>query len=240
MPAASNVYTAAGTVFAISAALPATHDIAGFEALSFTAVGEIVDGGSGGKTYNKVDHSPLGEREVLSVKGSYTQGTRDLLLGRDINDAGQAIVLDALDSDAAYSFQITFQNGDINYVTATVDSYTDDIGTIDSIVGSSVSTAQCNPTIRLTATGVLTATINSAGVTYDADGTFTATQATTTGDGVGAEFIIVIAAGIVDSITGVSKTGTGYIIGETITIAVAGSTPGTPATFDVATIVTAL
>ena len=241
MPAASNVYTAAGTVFAISATLPATHTIAGFEALSFTDVGEVVDGGSGGKTYNKVDHSPLGEREVLSVKGSYTQGTRDLSLGRDINDAGQAIVLDALDSDSAYAFKITFQNGDINYVTATVDSYTDDIGTIDSIVGSSVSTAQCNPTIRLTATGVLTATVNAGGTfTTVTDGTFPATQASTSGAGTGAEFSVTLVAGSVTA-AAVTKTGTGYVVADTINLAITGGpVESVAAVLDVATIVTAL
>ena len=239
MPTQSNVITAAGTVFAVSATLPATHTIAGFEALSMITIAEVIDGGSGGKTFNTTDHSPLGEREVLSLKGSFTQGTRDLSLGRDTNDAGQLLLIAALESDVEYAFSMTFQNGDINYFTSTVNSYTDDVGTIDSIVGSSVSTSQRGETIRLTATGVLTATINSAGLTYDADGDFTATQASTTGAGVGAEFAITIAAGIVTAVA-VSKTGTGYIVGETITIAVVGSTPGTAATFDVATIVTAL
>ena len=240
MPAQSNVYSAAGTVFAISATLPATHTIAGFEALSFTDIGEVLDGGSGGKTFNKVDYSPLGNREVLSVKGSFTQGTRDLSLGRDINDAGQSLVLDALDSDAAYSFKITFQNGDINYYTATVDSYTDDIGTIDSIVGSSVSTYQCNALIRLTVSGVLTATVNTGGTfTGLTDGVFPATQATTSGVGVGAEFSVTLVAGAVTA-AAVTKTGTGYVVADTINLVVVGPTESVPAVLDVATIVTAL
>ena len=144
----SNVITAAGTVFAVSATLPATHDLAGFGALTYTTIAEIVDGGTAGKTFNKVDHSPLGEREVLSLKGSFTQGIRSLGLGRDIVDAGQALLIAGLESDLPYSFKITYQNGDIDYVTATIDSYTDDIGTIDTIVGSTVALAQRNATIR--------------------------------------------------------------------------------------------
>lgn len=148
MPASSNVITAAGTVIAVSAALPATHDAAGFGALSFTAIAEVVDAGSAGKTFNKVDHSPLTEREVLSLKGSFTQGIRSLLLGRDITDAGQILLLAGLEVDAPYSFEITLQNADIIWFTATVDSFTDDIGTIDSIVGASVSLAQCNAIVN--------------------------------------------------------------------------------------------
>ena len=151
MAASTNVITAAGAVFAASATLPATHDEAGFVALTFTDIAEVVDGGSAGKTYNKVDYSPLGEREVLSLKGSFTQGVRTLQLGRDTIDAGQILLLAALDVDVAYAFRITFQNGDIMYFTATVDSYTDDIGTVDTVVGSTVSIAQCQETIRVPA-----------------------------------------------------------------------------------------
>jgi hypothetical protein len=240
MPASSNVKTAAGVQFAVSAALPATHTIAGFEALSFTDIAEIVDGGSAGKTYNKVDHSSLGNREVLSLKGSFTQGIRTLQLGRDISDAGQDLILTGLDSDAAFSFRITYQDGDIDYVTATIDSYTDDIGTQDTIVGATTAIAQCQKTIRLLATGVLTASINDAGLTYDADGVFTATQASSTGAGTGAEFTVTIAAGVLASIDEILKTGSGYAAAEVITIAIVGSTPGTPADIDVDTIVTAL
>lgn len=240
MPATSNVKTAAGVQFAISAALPATHTIAGFEALSFTDIAEIVDGGSAGKTFNKVDHSPLGNREVLSLKGSFTQGIRTLQLGRDISDPGQDLILEGLDSDNAFSFRITYQDGDIDYVTATIDSYTDDIGTQDTIVGATTALAQCNPTIRLLATGVLTVSINDAGLTYDADGVFTATQASSSGAGTGAEFTVTIAAGVLDSVDEILKTGSGYAATDTITLAIVGSTPGTPAVLDVDTIVTAL
>jgi hypothetical protein len=240
MPAATKVITAAGTQFAISAVLPATHTIAGFEALSFTNIAELVDAGAAGKTFNMVDHSPLGEREVLSLKGSFTQGIRTLLLGRDISDPGQDLILDALDSDLTVSFRITYQNGDIDYITATVNGYSDDIGTIDTIVGATSDIAQRQRTIRLLATGVLTASINDAGLTYDVDGVFTATQASSSGAGTGAEFTVTIAAGVLASIDEILKTGSGYAAAEVITIAIVGSTPGTAADIDVDTIVTAL
>ena len=151
MAATTNVITAAGTVFAISAALPATHDPAGFAALSFTDIAELVDGGSAGKTFNIVSHSPLGEREVLNLKGSFDQGTRTLQLGRDVVDPGQVLLLAALESDDPFSFSITYQNGDIDYLTARVTSYTDDIGTIDTIVGATTAIQQCDEIVRVPA-----------------------------------------------------------------------------------------
>lgn len=235
----SRVYTAAGTKFLISTLLttPATHDIAGFEALSYQLIGEVVDGGSAGKTYNKTDHSPLSEREVLSLKASFTQGIRTLQLGRDLIDAGQKLVAQGLDIDTPIAFKVIFQNGDVNYLIATIDSYTDDIGTIDSVVGSSVSIAQRRDTIRLFITGVLTASINTAGTAYPTDGTFTATQASTSGAGEDAKFTVTISGGVVTAVA-VLATGSGYEVADTITIAIAGNTPTTPAIIDVDSVVT--
>ena len=233
----SNVITAAGTVFAVSAALPATHDLTGFTALSYTVVAEVVDGGTAGKTFNKVDHSPLGEREVLSLKGSYTQGIRSLGLGRDIVDAGQALLIAGLEVDLPYSFRITYQNGDIDYVTATVDSYTDDIGTIDTIVGSTVSLAQRDATIRALDTGVLTATVNAGGTfTGLTAGDFPATQASSSGAGTGAEFTVTLTAGAVTAAV-VTSTGSGYLVADTITLTVVGPTESVAAVLDVASII---
>jgi len=149
MPAAAAVITSAGVAFATSATLPATHDSTGFAALTFIPIGEVVDGGSAGKNYNKVDHSPLSEREVLSIKGSYTQGTRTLELGKILIDAGQIALATGLDSDLPYAFSLTMQNGDVYYFIATVDSFTLNIGTIDSIVGSTVALAQRKETIEV-------------------------------------------------------------------------------------------
>ena len=225
----TNVVTAAGTQFSISATLPATHDLAGFEALTFTDIGELVDGGSAGKTFNKVDHSPLGEREVLSLKGSFSQGTRSLSLGRDIADAGQVLILAALEVDDPYAFRIVYQNGDIDYLIATVDSYTDDIGTIDTIVGSTVAIAQREPVVRNTAGGVLSASVIIPGV-HDTDGTFPATQAATSGNGSGAEFTVTIAIGVVVAIDSIDQPGDEYLPGDTITLAIPGAAPETSPT----------
>lgn len=234
----TNVLTAAQTTFAISAALPATHDITGFEALTYTNIGEVIDGGSAGKSFNKVDYSPLASGEVLSLKGSFTQGTRDLQLGLDVTDAGQIIVISALDSFVSHAFKITFQDGSVIYYTATVDSYTTDIGTIDSIVGSSVSMAQNLATVRLTVTGALTASVNAGGTftgVTDAVG-LVATQASTTGSGTGAVFSVTLDTGAVTAVA-VTETGFGYIVGETVTLLVVGSTESVAATVDIDTIV---
>lgn len=136
---ASNAFTSAGTTISISAVLPATYDSAGFAALTFTAIGEITDAGEYGKTYNLVSHNPLGDRKTYKFKGSYNNGSMTLQMGRVPDDAGQTILLAALDSDNSYSIKVVLQDGTINYFTAQIMSYTTSVGSVDQITAATVS-----------------------------------------------------------------------------------------------------
>jgi len=216
--AVSKVVTAAGAQLGISAALPAAHTIDAFTALSFTDVAEVVDLGEAGKSYNLVEHSPLGEREVLRLKGSYTQGERTFSLGRDITDAGQKLVQDANDSDDEYSFRIVLQNGDILYFTAMVNGYSTAIGTIDSIINANGTLVVVNATLPVLSTGATSSSVNSGG-TYTAGtaGSYTVTQASTTGSGTGIEFVVTTDGTAVTDVY-ISDAGSGYAVGDTVTI----------------------
>ena len=140
------VQTNAGTSIEVSIAAPATHDAAGFAALSYTAVGEIVSSGEKGGAGALVTHSPLDKRTVQKFKGSVNYGSYALSLGLDLADAGQ-IVLDSLalgaDIDVVASFKETKQDGSIEYYRALVMTYTRVGGTIDAIIGA-------NSTLELT------------------------------------------------------------------------------------------
>jgi hypothetical protein len=136
---ASNAFTSAGTTVAISASLPATYDAAGFGALTFTTIGEITDAGEYGKEYNLVTHNPLADRKTYKRKGSYNNGSMTLQMGRVPDDAGQVLLLSAQDSDNSYSFEVTLQDGTINYFTGQVMSYRTSIGSVDQITSASVT-----------------------------------------------------------------------------------------------------
>jgi len=233
MPA-SNVITAAGAQIAISATIPTAHTIDGFTALTFTDIAEVVDLGEGGKTYNIVEHSPLGEREVLRLKGSYNQGERSFSLGRDITDAGQLLVQDANDSDDEYAFRITLQNGDLLYFTAMVNGYTTAIGTIDSIINANATLVLVGATLPVLDTGATSSSINTAG-TYSggAVGSFTVTQASTSANGEGIELVVTMDATTVTAVY-ISKGGSGYAAGDTVTItAPSGHAETTAAVIDI-------
>ena len=232
----SKAFTNAGSVLAISATLPATHDSNGFSALSFTNIAEVVDlGNGGGRTYTVVNHSPLAKREVVRLKGSFQQGDRAIQLASDISDAGQTLLDDALKSDNLYSFSITFNNGDVYYFTAYNTGGDEQNGTSDAIVGLTATLTQCNDTMKVLVSGVLTASILAAGTftgVTDAVG-LVATQASVApSGGTGAEFAVTLVGGTITAIV-ITKSGSGYAASDVITLSVAGTTESVAATITV-------
>jgi len=135
----ADVQTSAGTILSVSATAPATYDQAGFAALTFTDIGEITDMGEFGKTYNLVTHQPLATRRTVKRKGSFNDGALSLQLARVPDDVGQVVLQAGLDSDDSYSFKVVLQDGEIQYFSGQVMSYTNNVGSADQINGSAVS-----------------------------------------------------------------------------------------------------
>lgn len=132
------VQTSAGTTIGISAGLPATDDAAGYGALTFTPIGEVTDLGEYGKVFNLVTHNPIATRRTEKFKGSFNEGSISMGIGEDTSDAGQVILDTAVESDANFAFEITAQDGDIDYFQAKVMSKTVNVGSVDSIRSSTV------------------------------------------------------------------------------------------------------
>lgn len=143
------VRTSAGTTLRVTASAPATFNAAGYSALTFTAVGEITDLGEFGREYALVTHNPVGTRGTQKFKGSFNEGTMNLTLGLDTDDAGQVLMKAASLADAPYSFEVTTQNGDKYYFQAMVMSFKVGVGSVDSI-----TTATCTLELTTSAGGV--------------------------------------------------------------------------------------
>jgi hypothetical protein len=135
------VTTAAGTIISISAATPATFDAAGYTAspMVFTPIGEITDGGEHGREYSEVTHTPLAKRGTQKFKGSFNEGTKQLALAIDDDDAGQLLAEAALDSDDNYSFEIRYPSGRRDYFQAKVMSFKTSTPGTDSVVAGTIS-----------------------------------------------------------------------------------------------------
>lgn len=143
------VRTSAGTTIGITSMAPATFNVTGYDALTFTAIGEVTDLSEFGKEFALVTHNPVGSRGTQKFKGSFNEGTMNLQLGLDTDDAGQVLAKAAALSDLDYYFKVTTQNGDIYYFAGKVMMFKVVIGSVDQITSA-------NMTIELTS--------NSAGV----------------------------------------------------------------------------
>jgi len=131
------VMTTAGSTFGVSATLPGTYNNSGFNALTFTAVGEVTDMGEVGAEYSLVNHQPISARRVQKLKGSYDAGSITLQFGRDYTDAGQIAMQTALSSDTAVAIRIVLQNGKKLYFSGLVTSFKTNIGGVDQVTAAS-------------------------------------------------------------------------------------------------------
>lgn len=141
--------TVAGTVISVSAAAPATFDGVGYAALTWTAVGNIEDGGEHGREYAEVTFNPIGTRGTRKFKGSFNEGSKTLSVAYDSDDVGMIVLKTALNSDNDFSFKIAYPGGDVDYFQAKVLTVTKATGGVDSMIMANVT---------------LTITTNAAGV----------------------------------------------------------------------------
>lgn len=137
--AGSLAFTSAGTTLSISAAAPATYNAAGFQALTWTEIGEVSDLGEFGRQYNLVTFNTLGNRRTVKRKGSFNDGTIAAQMARAPSDAGQLILTTAVDDDSSYSIKVVLQDGTIFYTTAQIMSYTTNVGNVDQITSATVN-----------------------------------------------------------------------------------------------------
>lgn len=131
--------TSAGTTIAISASAPATYDVAGYAALSFTDIGEATNLGEFGREYNLVTHNPIATRATVKLKGSFNEGSMTVQLALDTDDAGQIIAKAASVSDSDYSFEVTMPSGDIYYFPAKVMTWKVGVNSVDDVTTASMT-----------------------------------------------------------------------------------------------------
>ena len=142
-----SVQTLVETTISVSASLPATFDGAGYAALTFSAIGQVTDWTPGGQVYNVVTSNPIAQRSTDKYKGTFNNGADSITVNRDDDDAGQVIIQAALVDDADYSFEVTYQDGTIDYFTGKVVSFDTVAGGADSIVQKTISLERTRSTV---------------------------------------------------------------------------------------------
>ena len=134
--------TVAGATLACSVTPPSPDTTAaGYStAIVYTAIGEITDlPGAAGRSYNTVEHAPIGSRMRNRKKGSYTLEDITVVMAWDQSDAGQDLCRTAADDDSVLTFKLTKQSGDIRYFTAQVSKFIENMGTVDNVVQGSMT-----------------------------------------------------------------------------------------------------
>jgi len=119
----ADVVSGSGSKLYVSSALPATHDQAGFEALSWTLVKEVSEIGEYGREYDAIEHAPIDTRIVETIKGNYREGGLPLTIGSVPADAGQVIMLAASESDDDIAFKVDRNDGIVDYNVGKVFSF---------------------------------------------------------------------------------------------------------------------
>lgn len=145
--------TSTGVTLGVVAGLPATVDAAGFGALDYENVGEVVDLPEYGPTVQVVESNPLATGITEKYAGFTNYGSIAIGLELDVADAGQIILEAAIPDagvDAPHSFAITYSDGTIEYFHGGVFSYTRAPGSANSMVGSTASVEINSKIIRVT------------------------------------------------------------------------------------------
>jgi len=135
--------TAAGSTFAITATAPATFDVAGYSAATFTEVGGVEKIGGIGAVFAKTEFQPLkGPKD--KHKGSRDNGSLSPSMALDEEDAGQILMRTAADDETSkiYYFEVGLSSGAKRWFGARVFGMPENVDGADTIL-------MANPTVEI-------------------------------------------------------------------------------------------
>ena len=115
--------TGIGTIVYVSAGTPATLDVAGFEALTWTEVGEVMEIGEYGADTNVVTYNIIKSGDVQKELGYTDNGSLPLKVVDTPADAGQVLLKAAQASGDDLQFKIELGDGQIDYFSSVVSSF---------------------------------------------------------------------------------------------------------------------
>jgi len=134
-----------GARIGISAALPATYDVAGYDAsaMVFTPIGEVENYGNHGMSAAVTEFTPVDTAVVAKVKGSKNYGTIALSMANLPSNAGQALLKTASESTAHYSIEIRYQDNEYHYLDVLVSKLEYVDGAVNDVQKLNVDLAIC-------------------------------------------------------------------------------------------------
>lgn len=143
-----------GIVFSVSAATPATDDQAGYEALTFTEVGELLTIPAFGADTQVITYEPLKDGITKKDKGFINYGSQALVAVMDTEDAGQIIMISAAEGAnklVEHSFKLEYPLGEVRYYQGKVFSYQEEPGSSNSMINVNMNLEINTPILRIAA-----------------------------------------------------------------------------------------
>lgn len=135
--------TSTGITIAVVEGRPATLDEAGFAALVYVPIGQLTNIPAFGPTISVVESKPLATGITEKYVGFINNGSTTLDADFDDEDAGQALVTNAVTFSHAsfgkeFSFKLTYQSGAVRYWIGRFFSATESPNGADSMVTTSM------------------------------------------------------------------------------------------------------
>lgn len=114
-------FTGTGTCISVSIGVPATHDSAGFAALTYTILGELESLGEIEVNHEAVNFTNLCTGKTSIAKGPEGQIEFPIMVAMDRDDAGQALMTTARKNlTQIIAMKVLDSAGDIQYLRAVV------------------------------------------------------------------------------------------------------------------------
>lgn len=115
-------YTTAGTCLAVSAAAPATFDQVGYEALTWTGSGEVMNFGEQGAETEVVTYTLVCSNQTKKRLGTTNEGQQTFEAIFDSVNPAQVILEDGRSNGTPVSVRVSYSDGDVVYYQAYVTS----------------------------------------------------------------------------------------------------------------------
>jgi len=157
------IFTASKTKLYMTATtvVPATLDVAGYDALVWVPIGSIENLGAFGDAASVVTFDDLADGRTKKLKGQRDAGNMELVLGLDDADAGQALLDTAYSDDSVgdYNFKVEFPNklaingqNALRYFRGKVFTVRETVETANNVVRKNVTVGISSPIVKKAAT----------------------------------------------------------------------------------------
>lgn len=135
----------------LSLGAPATNDLAGYEAKTYTQIKGVSNIPTFGATTEVVPFTPLEDGFVNKAKGTTNYGSQPFEAGFIEGDAGQELVrqgAEGVNKFSDHSMKIVYQNGAVRYYTCLVMDYNETVGGENTVTMIGFNVEVNSPIIR--------------------------------------------------------------------------------------------